>query len=229
LGAVLLVWQTAGAVSIIIRPEIEYQTIDGFGGNDPGNQVSTLVNDLGLSAHRDWINCEATGGSGTGWSRLLELYNAGVRCFIASPWSPPASMKYVSNCAGTDAYWNRLSNGLGPGNSYLFPNADPEHGGMRNFYPDFAAHLSKYAADFRSNVGIDLYAISPQNEPAFAEPYASCVYNRNQIRDVVWELGRKLATDGRGSIKIFAAEDMLTRFTIEPMIQTIYADTATRK
>jgi O-glycosyl hydrolase len=219
------------AADIILRPEIEYQTIVGFGGNDPRDQVSTLVNDLGMSAHRAWINCETSGGGNPGWSKLVEMKNAGVECFIASPWSPPANMKYVNSCIGMDATWNKLSNGLGPMNDYRHPNNDPERGGLRNFYPDFAAHLAKYAKDFKTNVGIDLYAISPQNEPAFPEPYASCVYyldpgrQVNQFRDVVLEIGQKFEQENLGHIKLFGAEDMLSAFTTRPYIQQMMLDT----
>ncbi|MBD3242299.1 MAG: hypothetical protein GF331_17025, partial [Chitinivibrionales bacterium] len=219
------------AVDITIRPEIEYQTIVGFGGHDPRDQVQTLVRDLGMSAHRDWINCETAAGSGTGWNRMQQLYNEGVEVFIASPWSPPPHMKYVNNCVGRDHYWNRLSNGLGPGNDYRHPTYDSEPGGLRNFYPDFAAHLVKYIRNFENNVpGAKVYAISPQNEPHFAQSYASCVYEVNtqsqinQMRDVILEIGQKLEAENLSRVKIFAAEDMLTAFTVRPYVQMAMAD-----
>lgn len=223
-----LVFQaTAGA--IILRPEVQYQTIVGFGGHDPRNQVNLLVNDLGMSAHRDEIQCAVGGNSAVGWAKLTELKNAGVQVFIANPWSPPPQYKWNNNCSGTDGLWNRVSNGLGPRNDYLHPTADPEKGGLPNYYPQVAAWLSQYAGNFRSNVGIDLYAISPQNELAFAQPYPSCVYSVYQFRDMVWELGKKLATDGRSQVRIYGAEDMLTSFTANGFIQCVYSDTATRK
>ena len=45
---------------------------------------------------------------------------------IASSWSPPSWMKYIGCVSGTDALWNRLSNGLGPNNDFLHPTKDPQ-------------------------------------------------------------------------------------------------------
>ncbi len=228
---VLLFFGAVSAVDIVIRPEIEYQTIVGFGGHDPRDQVETLVHDLGMSAHRDWINCETAAGSGTGWSRLQQMANEGVDVFIASPWSPPAHMKWNDNCSGPAGEWNALSNGLGPFNDYRHPNADPEKGGKRNYYPDFAAHLVKYIRNFENNVsGAKLYAISPQNEPAFDQTYTSSVYQINtqtrvnQMRDVILEIGQKLAEENLSRVKIFAAEDMLAQFGVRPYVQLAMAD-----
>lgn len=228
---VLLCSGAVSAVDIILRPEIEYQTIVGFGGHDPRDQAQTLVRDLGMSAHRDWINCETGAGSGTGWSRMQQLANEGVEVFIASPWSPPAHMKWNDNCSGPAGEWNALSNGLGPFNDYRHPNADPEKGGKRNYYPDFAAHLVKYIRNFENNVsGAKVYAISPQNEPAFDQTYASSVYQVNtqtqvnQMRDIILEIGQKLEAENLSRVKIFAAEDMLHQFGVRPYVQLAMAD-----
>lgn len=234
-GAVaLLCAGGALAVDVAIDPAVEYQTIVGFGGNDPRNMVDMLVNDLGMSAHRDWINCETNPTSGAGWSRLRELRDAGVEVFIGSPWSPAATWKWNDNCSGTDATWNKLSNGVGPFNDYRHPNADPEKGGKPNNYPAFANALVNYVKNFESNVpGAQVYAISPQNEPAFAQSYTSCVYylntntQVNQIRDIIWEIGKKLESEGLSRVKIFAAEDMLSTFGVRPYVQLAMNDPET--
>src|ERR1044071_950056 len=71
---------------------------------------------------------------------------------FATIWSPPAWMK--TN--------NSITNG----------------GNLRT---DRYAHFAKYCAamgpGFQQRFGVPLYALSPQNEPVFAEPYVSCVYS----------------------------------------------------
>lgn len=208
----------AHAVDVTLDPSTRHQTMIGFGGHNPESHTNWLANDLGMSVHRDWINSDNGASSGSGWSELKALKNAGVKYFIASPWSPPPHMKWNDNTSGKDAMWNRLSNGLGPYNDYVNRNRHPEKGGKRNYYPDFAAHLAKYAKNFKQQVGIDLYGISPQNEPRFAQPYASCVYSPGQMRDITMEIGKKFAEEGLGHIKIFVSEDMLAAFGQQVMV-----------
>jgi glucuronoarabinoxylan endo-1,4-beta-xylanase len=214
------------AVSITIDEQKEYQTIIGLGGHDPASNVTDCVTDLGISATD--VRIASDGSLQPTTAKCREMLNAGVRIFTMSPWTPPPSMKYNNSDQGTDAVWNRLSNGMGPCCSYLTPNAAGERGSMRNYYPDFAAYLVGKLKQFKQEVGVDIYAISPQNEPAFAEPYPSCVYSPGQMRDVIWELGKAMAAEGLlDKTKIFMAEDVLSAFGL--MVTVSIRDTAASK
>jgi O-glycosyl hydrolase len=94
-----------------------------------------------------------------------------------------------------------------------------EQGGKPNHYPDFANHMADWVQRFKSEVGIDLYAITPQNEPDFAQSYASCVYSAGQMRDVIQYIGAEMEERGLWpTTRINMAERMLSHFmgTIGP-------------
>lgn len=79
---------------------------------------------------------------------------------FASPWSPPAEWKTNGNDAGT-------------------------YNGVEGFfkeenYADFANYLNDFVVYLRNN-GVELYAISLQNEPDYVVSYAGCTYTPAQI------------------------------------------------
>jgi glucuronoarabinoxylan endo-1,4-beta-xylanase len=79
---------------------------------------------------------------------------------FASPWSPPAEWKTNGNDAGT---YNGVEGFLKEEN-----------------YADFANYLNDFVVYLRNN-GVELYAISLQNEPDFLVSYAGCTYTPAQI------------------------------------------------
>lgn len=184
------------AATITLDEQTEHQTIAGLGGHNPGGQATTLVNDLGLSAHRAEIMPD--GSSLPSWSDMKQLADLGVTCFIGCPWSPPAAFK--TNGSTTDG------------------------GSLKtNMYDDFAQFMATWVKKFKTEVGIDLYAISPQNEPRFAQSFRSCVYTPEQMRDVVIAIGQEFAAQGL-TTKILVADDMLAVWKTVPMMQVSVAD-----
>jgi glucuronoarabinoxylan endo-1,4-beta-xylanase len=80
-------------------------------------------------------------------------YAMGVT-IVATPWTPPPAMKTINNIAGGE-----LSD---------------------TAYASYAAHLKSFA-DFMSDNGAPLYAISVQNEPDANVTYESCYWNATQF------------------------------------------------
>ena len=79
--------------------------------------------------------------------------------FFASPWTPPPWMK---------------TNGRYGGGSL-----------RRECYPFFAEYLARFVEAYRRE-GIEIYALTVQNEPEFGpEPYPSCLWTANQQRDFI--------------------------------------------
>ncbi len=102
--------------------------------------------------------------------------------FIATFWTPPAAFKDNNSLKG---------------------------GGRAR--PDRYADLGKYAVSAIAaykNIGIDLYALSLQNEPNFKEPYNSCVYDTTQYRDLLKVAG-PLIKETFPDTKLFGAEHMV--------------------
>ena len=86
---------------------------------------------------------------------------------IASPWSPPASMKTSDSTVG-----GRLRDDM---------------------YDAYAAHLAAFDAYMEDN-GVDVYAISIQNEPDIEVSYESCDWTPEEVRRFMAEGASAIVT-----------------------------------
>ena len=144
------------------------QIIRGFGGATvfrpdlTDEDVSTLfsnLNDsqLGLSILR--IRVSPSGSSDWG----IELSNAKrVKALggivIATPWSPPPSMKTNNNTTGGEL--------------------------STSWYAAYAAYLKSFA-DYMNTNDAELYALAIQNEPDIQVNYESCDWSAQQMTDFI--------------------------------------------
>ncbi len=109
---------------------------------------------------------------------------AGSDCKVwAAPWSPPAAMKNNGNVNG------------GGSNDTLKTDS----------YDAWASLLASFPAYYKQQSGVDLYAISAQNEPDFNPSYEACVYDKTQMVNFIKALGPKLAALSP-PVKVLAAE-----------------------
>ncbi|NWF88365.1 MAG: T9SS type A sorting domain-containing protein [Ignavibacteriaceae bacterium] len=95
-----------------------------------------------------------------------KAYDLGVK-IIASPWTPPASMKTNNNIVGGEL--------------------------KESSYADYAAHLKSFA-DYMAANGVPLYAISVQNEPDITVTYESCDWNPSQMVKFISENASSIGT-----------------------------------
>ncbi len=74
----------------------------------------------------------------------------------------------------------------------------PEVGGSLDprRYQDYADVLADYVLGFRSKMGVDLYALSIQNEPGYDVDYESCDWTGPEFRDFLIVLDRQFARKG---------------------------------
>ena len=141
------------------------QTIRGFGGADSWMPQMTsaeadalFANDnnqeLGLSILRMRID---PGGPGNWGTELANAQAAQARgaIAIATPWTPPASMKTNNNVVGGTL--------------------------KKKKYAAFANYLESFVSYMQSG-GVDLYAISMQNEPDANVTYESCFWTGGQMK-----------------------------------------------
>jgi O-glycosyl hydrolase len=158
------------------------QSIDGFGAADIwlGAMTSAQLDQffcinpggacasggIGLSLLRVGID-----GSGSYLGTASNAKNAAARGakVWAAPWSPPASMKTTGNI--NTGSLNTSS------------------------YDAWASVLAGFAATLKSQTGVDLYALSVQNEPDYNTngAYAMCLYSGAQMDAFIKVLGPKLA------------------------------------
>ncbi|GCE14605.1 glycoside hydrolase family 30 protein [Tengunoibacter tsumagoiensis] len=174
-----------------------HQTIDGFGGS--GAQLGaydlqslpdatrTQILDLLFSqtngAGLSIVRSEICGGAdyntdnfecksiepqqGTwNWSSdgeeiwlMNQAKNRGVSTFMSTSWSPPAWMKTNNSTVG-----GTLSS---------------------DKYQAYADYLTQYVLNYKSRFGIDMYALSPQNEPDSNSTWPSSLMDGNQLKDFI--------------------------------------------
>jgi glucuronoarabinoxylan endo-1,4-beta-xylanase len=179
---------------ITVDPTKTHQVVDGFGEADvwqgsSSTAMQTLlwdpVNGIGLTLLR--IGIDGTSGSpnimgaaGYADGTACVKFNGSACKVWAAPWSPPASMK---------------------------DNGNVNNGGHLNSsnYSAWAKVLAAFPAYYKSHGGVDLYAISAQNEPDFTASYQSCLFNASQMVSFINVLGPMLAALSP-PVKVLAAE-----------------------
>ncbi len=201
---------------------IGYQTIEGFGGyggfagwyNSP-EFVDMLLNDLSLTMlrtnippsleavnddddpnHFNWEGFKVNGSGGEYLGNRIEYLKAmsaaGVK-IISTVWSPPGWMKKSGQTAG------KREAAPDPATTDCSLKDD--------MFEEFAEFIAAYIILMKREAGIDVYAVSLQNEPAFEEPYDSCVYSPEKLAALIAVVGARLEREGL-STKIFSPEDL---------------------
>jgi len=172
---------TAQPGDVTIDPGTTFQTMDGFGIADvwqnKNNSTPTMLtllfdpaNGIGLSLLR--IGIDGTSGKPNimGDAAFVdgpEIVKYGGKVW-AAPWSPPANMK---------------------------DNGNVNNGGhlLTNDYDAWASVLAAFPAYYKQQSGVDLFAISAQNEPDFVASYQSGIYDSTQMNNFIKVLAPKLA------------------------------------
>jgi glucuronoarabinoxylan endo-1,4-beta-xylanase len=147
---------TQAASDVTVNLASEKQVIRGFGGmNYPDWQGSDLTaaqrqtafgngeKELGFSILRIHVDPDKRN-----WSKELDTAKAAIKngaIVFASPWHPPVSTAVTVN-----------------GQKRVDPNK----------YAEYAQHLNDFVAYMKEN-GVDLYAISIQNEPDYAKEWTA--------------------------------------------------------
>ncbi len=179
-----------------------FQRIDGFGassawngswttaqadmffstnsGTGRANNGSTFAfNGIGLSLLRSRV---APGGT-TIEQTIMQMAQARGAKVWSTPWSPAANFKNNNN----------TTNGGFVGNAAN--------------YQAYANQLANYVVSMKNTYGINLYALSVQNEPdAFVTNYESCNWTGQQIHDFIPYLYNALVASNVSTTKIVAPE-----------------------
>jgi len=220
------------AVRVVVQPDRSYQTIEGFGSciidfTDPpafyadSAFYDRMVDGLGLTIlrmsvpqeleavnddddpnHFEWKNFNMHH-----MERRMRFAQAlkkrGVTRFIAATWSPPEFTKTH--------------------------RATVQGGHLRaDMYAEYAENMAAFIIAAKQNWDIDIGSISIQNELLFIEPYKSCLYNPQQVREAVRALMRKFAREGI-TTQIHLPEDMMFADRMLHSIQPTMDDPETRR
>jgi glucuronoarabinoxylan endo-1,4-beta-xylanase len=221
-------------VAITVNGAIQHQEMDGFGffgamdvwwsANVPDHFYNTgwidkVITDLGMTMWRNELyphvppDQSTTTGQDTYWALQKDVARAlkeraalaGTNLkVILTAWTPPGNYKWmVTNFtwAGDPA----AVRGPGPSGDYW----TERNGGTLNpnKYNEFAQWWINGIKMYK-DIGIDVYAISLQNEPMFSQTFNSAVYTRDWYTQVLKEVVPKIKA-AYPAVKVFGSENML--------------------
>lgn len=212
-----------GTPNVTIDTTKTFQTIEGFGffgaqDNWWGNANSMwsdawgtlVITDLGLSLWRNEYYSEEANQDANwakqkpvvqGLKRIADANRVPLK-FVYTVWTPPSSMKCtVNSVQAGQKPCTANPDGLKNGGTL-----DPSK------YGDFAQWLIQGVKNY-ADAGVDLYALSPQNEPYFVESYNSCVYDitpskLNSYSRMISAVA-PVVKQAYPNVKIFGTENML--------------------
>ncbi|MGA2889692.1 MAG: cellulose binding domain-containing protein [Terracidiphilus sp.] len=190
----LLAVATATAQNAVVNYGSAEQTIRGFGGatawlgqlTEPqATALFSPTSGLGLSVLRVRIDPTGSPTSTPPWATIApntgswldevtnaqEAVAANPKAIVmATPWTPPASLK--SSSSSQPFFSGTCSPAAGFCGGFLEPAN----------YATYASYLEDFVTYFDNTAGFDLYAISMQNEPDFANvDYESCNWTAAQM------------------------------------------------
>ena len=195
-----------------------HQRIDGFGASSAWNgswttaeadllfstnnnisYLSGTYNGAGLSLLRNHVvfanSAAATDTPTTVETSIMKLAQARGARVWSTPWTPAAGFKSTNDIYDSGvATGNGINGGsfLGSGNNVTNLN--------------YASQLANYVVSMK-NQGINLYALSIQNEPdANVTSYEACQWTGAQFHDFTTNLYNALVAKGVGSTKIILPE-----------------------
>jgi len=167
-----------------------YQQIDGFGASDAfdngsltvaqGELFFSPVTGIGLSLLRTNVpedgSCSTINATCAGEVSDMQMAIANGAKVWSTPWSPPAAMK--------------TNNAINEG-GYLLPGS----------YQAYADYLANYVESLRNLFGINLYAVSVQNEPDGSHDWDSALWTpANFATFIGTNLGPTFALDGLSTL-----------------------------
>lgn len=175
------------ATELVIDVSEVRQRITGFGASsawtspaiseDLADQFFSAEAGIGLSLLRLRI---APNGTSAEITTARRAHSRNVKIW-AAPWSPPGAWK----SSGTD-----------------------EHGGklLLEHYQDWADRLVNFVEDTKAE-GVDLFAISAQNEPDWVAEWETCEWTPEELAAFIGDyLGPTLAARGFSDVKVIGPE-----------------------
>lgn len=195
--------ESVPAAATIVWNDVR-QVIDGFGASSAWRSTwSTAQANMffgtnsGTGQARDGTTYQYTGiglsllrtriapGGTTVEQTIMQLAQARGARVWSSPWSPAPAAQFKSNTNVN-------------GGSFI---------GNTTNYQAYASQLARYVVNMKNQYGVDLYALSIQNEPdANVTTYESCNWTAQQIHDFIPHLSAALTASNVAATKIMLPE-----------------------
>ncbi|MBX2798041.1 MAG: hypothetical protein KTR31_10240 [Myxococcales bacterium] len=197
------VWRTLPEATQRALVEEAFDPVEGLGFSVARTHIGSTDFSLG---HYAYVPDGATDLTGFSLEREAEHLRPLLRSvqavagddyrLIASPWSPPAWLK---------------DNGAWIGGSLL-----REHDGL------YADYLSRYLTE-QARIGVEIHAITPQNEPLHGGNWDTCVWTAEHQRDFLRDhLGPALERDGHGEVQVLVFDH--NRADVRAWVDVVLAD-----
>ncbi|MBD3239735.1 MAG: hypothetical protein GF331_04055 [Chitinivibrionales bacterium] len=237
---VLFVWVTAvraQRIDLPIDPTVEHQTIDGFGAlvsewnmgihNDQA-LINRLVRDLGVSIMRYLAIWSFEQSNENSNESVLDLSQMNVGGDFGLQME---IMRKFENAAEGDLYVDKhFVSPLSPP-AWMKTNGDVVGGKLRtDMYAEYAEYLAAYCKAVKQETGIDLHAMSLENEPEWEQWYASCVIEPAEMRDLIKVVGPRFESEGV-NVRLLWSETLLTQlwgpylgYTMQDPVASQYVD-----
>ena len=148
-----------------------------FFGTGAG-QIGLSILRIGIPDGNDDIGtCFSISSScASNYTADIKAMNAAGGRVYASPWSPPASYKTNGDTSCTG----------GSGNGTL----------ISTDYSAYATYLSNFVQSVKTYDGVNVFAISLQNEPSICPSYDGATYSASQLASLVEDVGATFASSG---------------------------------
>jgi O-glycosyl hydrolase len=206
-----------GASTITITPSTKFQTMDGLGcylGQGYSGTPVFMHDSLGITMARlrIWPSLQSSNNMTDSTNSDMTKFSVGAQNeeirvlnsmkaytdvkYFASCMSPPGWMKDMTNDAMTTSACSQgaTSNLCG---GHLMPK----------YYESYAGFICGFLKIIKAQTGVNIFAVSFQNECYFLEPYQSCVYTPQEYVAMHKVLGARLKKEGLPTTLI-GAEDM---------------------
>jgi glucuronoarabinoxylan endo-1,4-beta-xylanase len=223
------------AQTITIDKTVQYQTIEGFGGFGPkkvwwesgpyydAGYLNQTIDSLGVNIFRTQIywdgeqanddanpntfnwagfNFGASSDNGKQFPFISALAAKGSK-IIGTVWTPPLWMKLFDDPSRIPSECYNCNN------CAIGTPARKPCGGSLNpiYYHEFAEYLVAYVKTLKLQTGVDLYGISIQNEPWFANPFEATVVKPAEYADILKIVAQRFEAEGL-TTKFFGPEHM---------------------
>ena len=197
------------AHAVAAPPPIDWndlqQSIDGFGASAAFHQARNLQT-LPKEAQAEVLDLLFSSEKGAGLSITRNVVGDGGVIEDGSQWGKPFNgptpsiepEKGVWNWNGDEEqiWFMREAAKRGAVHNigtvwsppfWMKDNKSVIHGGhvTPEHYRDFAEYLSAYVRGYKKHHGIDIYGISPTNEPDINQTYSSCLWTGEELRALV--------------------------------------------
>jgi glucuronoarabinoxylan endo-1,4-beta-xylanase len=192
-------------INCVVNWNNVHQRIDGFGASSAWDGSWTAAQadmffstniGIGLSFLRSRIAPDGT----TVETNIMQMAQARGARVWSTPWSPPAIYKNTNSVNG-GSFVSSVAN-----------------------YRGYANQLAGYVASMKNHCGVNLYALSMQNEPDMHTDYESCLWTGQQFHDFIPYLSAALTNAGAGSIQILFPEDANWNYDLSSFVTTTMND-----